>query len=108
MQCIVNSVVSYTALPLQVNGMCPLLIASNRNDLPIARMCIQSPLADLDIANHDGKTALILAAEKGHTDMVRALLHEDVLERQRISIEHRDVSFLERPSQSDHNLAYKI
>lgn len=71
--------------------MCPLLIATARGDLHVVEMCTQSPQVDLNIANNEGKTALILAIENGNTDVLDALLCEDV-ERMSINIDHRDVS----------------
>ena len=75
----------------QHHSMCPLLIATVQGDLPIARLCIQSPLVDLNIANSEGKTALILAIEREDTAILDALLCcEDATER--LSIDHIDVN----------------
>lgn len=71
--------------------MCPLLIATVQSNLPVVRLCVQCPEADLNLANSDGKTALILAIGKGEIDILKALLQgADVVER--VFIDHKDVS----------------
>ena len=67
--------------------MCPLLIAAERGDVAIAEMCRHSPRADLNVANKDGKTALMLAVERGDISMLNTLLSgEDIEERMDISL----------------------
>ena len=69
--------------------MYPLLVATERNNLPIVNQCIKYQ-ADLNVANNNGKTALILAAERGNVEIVRALLQKDLEEP--ASLEAQDVS----------------
>ena len=71
--------------------MCPLLIAIERGDPGIAKLCIRCPRVDLNVANRDGKTALILTIEKGNTEILKELLAKDnILEN--IDIGASDVS----------------
>ena len=70
--------------------MCPLLIAIVQGNLPIAKLCIQCAKADLNIANSEGKTALILAIEREDTAILDALLCKDAVEK--LNIDHRDVN----------------
>lgn len=62
---------------LQVHGMSLLLIAAEKSDLGICRLCISSGRSDINITNNKGKTALILAAERGNLDIVGAILERD-------------------------------
>jgi ankyrin repeat protein len=82
--------------------MYPLLIAIAQGNLPIVRLCTQSPQVK-DLANKEGKTALILAVEKEDIQILGALLHEDVVERMGTSIGHRDVSY-----HADHMQLYSV
>ena len=70
--------------------MCPLLIAAEQGNMAIAKMCRHSPRADLNVANKDDKTALMLAVERGDTDMLNTLLSGDDVE-ERMNIHKRDV-----------------
>lgn len=70
--------------------MCPLLIATEKGDTDVAKLCLNYPTVDLNIANNDGKTVLFLAIEGNNVELVKAFLHEDVAER--VSIEHHDVN----------------
>jgi ankyrin repeat protein len=72
--------------------MSPLLIAIDQGNFPIVELCTQSPQVE-DKANKEGKTALILAVEKEDTQILGALLHEDVIERMGTNIDHLDVSY---------------
>lgn len=56
------------------HGMTPLMEAALRNDTTIATLLLDANAA-LDITNRSGKTALDIAAENGHKDMVK-LLHQ--------------------------------
>ena len=71
--------------------MCPLLIAIDQGNPPVVRMslCAQSPQADLNVANWEGKTALILAIEKGDVEILDALLDVNL---ESLNIYHKDVS----------------
>ncbi len=53
-------------------GMTPLMEAALRNDATIATLLLDANAA-LDITNRAGKTALDIAAENGHKDMVKLL-----------------------------------
>ncbi len=79
-------------LTSQVEGMCPLLIAADKNDADIFELCLGSPLADynLGITNNAGKTALILAVERNNIKILEILLHKEYI--QESVIEHQDVS----------------
>ena len=59
--------------------MCPLLIASEKKYLAIVQLCIESHRANLEATDHSGKTALILAAERGNAEIVKALLHTGLI-----------------------------
>ena len=50
-----------------------------------------SPEVDLNVANWEGKTALILAIERGDAEILDVLLHVDSVDL-RINISHMDVS----------------
>ena len=65
-------------LSFQIGGVCPLLVATERNNLPIVQLCIESSRANLNITDNNGKTALILAAERGYVEIVKALLQKDL------------------------------
>ena len=75
---------------LKVCGTCPLLIAAEQGNMAIAKMCRHSPRADLNVANKDDKTALMLAVEKGDTNILSTLLSGDDVE-ERMDIHKRDV-----------------
>ena len=69
--------------------MSPLLAAVDRNDLKSFELCKHDDL--FNVKNKDGKTALILAAERGNKEVVCSLLSEG---EQVIEIEAQDVSQL--------------
>ena len=71
--------------------MCPLLIAIAQGNLPVVRLCVLSSQVDLNVANREGKTALILAIERGDAEILDVLLHVDSVDL-RINISHMDVS----------------
>ena len=54
--------------------MCPLLIAIAPANLPVVKLCVLSPQVDLNVANWEGKTALILAIERGDAEILDVLL----------------------------------
>lgn len=74
--------------------MCPLLIAADMNDVNIFRLCLSVYTSvddlSLDVANHNGKTALILAIERNNLGILEILLSDENIHRS--SIEHCDVS----------------
>lgn len=63
--------------------MCPLLIATENDDLALIGLCIKHPAVDLNIKNRDGKTALNLAAEGNDFEIVKILLDIDDLKIER-------------------------
>lgn len=56
--------------------MCPLLVAINKNNVPLAKLCMKYPKCDLNIANYYGKTPLLLAIENGNIEILSALLQD--------------------------------
>lgn len=55
----------------------PLLVAIYLKNIVLARIFLQRR-ADINILNEDGYTALIAAAQEGHTDIVELILKRDV------------------------------
>lgn len=72
--------------------MCPLLIGAERNDINLVKLCLTSPITELDIANEEGKTALIFAVENNNFELVKFLLREEFMGR--INVEHQEVSHI--------------
>ena len=68
--------------------MCPLLVAAERNDVRTCRLCIASSRCDVNIRNRNGKTALMLAAERGNEEVVSTILEQDTEE---VIMEAQDV-----------------
>lgn len=68
--------------------MSPLLAAVESNDICLFMLC-KDHHANLNARNKDGKTALIIAAERGNEDLVSLLLTEG---EQVIEVEAQDVS----------------
>jgi len=52
----------------------PLLLALQIDSLRVARHLIEQPALDLEASNPVGETALMLAAIRGHLDLVRRLI----------------------------------
>ena len=70
--------------------MCPLLIGVEENNIHLVNHCLGCPLTDINVANNEGKTALILAVEIGNIGMLKLLLDKE--RANRINPEHLDVS----------------
>ena len=70
---------SYISLPFMVYN------------LPVVRLCVQDPRVE-DRANKECKTTLFLAIEGGDTEILRVLLHEEVMKKMMINIAHIDVN----------------
>lgn len=68
--------------------MSPLLAAVDRNDPILFELCKRKDV--LNLRNKEGKTALLLAAEKGNKEMVCSLLDEG---EQFIEVEAQDVGY---------------
>ena len=58
--------------------------------MPLTELYIECPRCDLNVANCDGKTPLLLAIENKNIEVLRALLDKDYGER-RVKVE-ADVS----------------
>ena len=85
--------ISYSHTPdFQIQEMCPILIAAEKNDVDMFKLCLRKSTLELNlnISNEDGKTALILAIERNNVDILDVLLHEDFVWN--IDFKHCDVS----------------
>ena len=49
--------------------------------MPLTELYIECPRCDLNVANHDGKTPLLLAIENEYIEILKALLDKDYGER---------------------------
>lgn len=59
---------------LHSNGLTALHVAASQNYPSIVLLLLEKGRADFDKMTHDGKTALVLASEKGHENIVEILL----------------------------------
>jgi len=67
------------------DGTCPIFIACEYGQLDVVRYLIRSLKVDVEVPRNDGKTALRVASENGHVQVLRSLVVDGSASWERLS-----------------------
>ena len=75
--------------------------AAEQGSVPLVRLLVEVGVADLSLTNAAGNTALMIACENGHVDVVRYLLQRQSVQVSILQQSASEISFFQNPLRID-------